>query len=69
MRICDRCGNNSAVFELLVIDNRPIKKVIDTLEGILLWKTQGQEPLDRVDLCEKCYEEFQGFVKEAKSLK
>lgn len=64
MRICDRCGNNDAVFELRVQDNRYFSDLARKLDNILLWgKLKEEEPFDRVDLCKKCYKEFQSFVK------
>ena len=65
-RICDRCGESNAVFELEVNDHRYFTDLAKKLDSVVLWGKIKHEPFDQIDLCSNCYDSFKVFMKAKK---
>lgn len=63
MRVCDRCGKDTANIELVANKNDLLSKFTRALESAIVWKP---EPIERVDLCEECYKDFKNWLQEKK---
>ena len=63
MRVCDRCGKETAIYEAQIYNLSWWHKLVAAVESAIVWKP---EPIERIDLCPECYRQLKEWTKEKK---